>query len=80
MGVISDLRLSLETAGIGDYFACAICSVLVGAMKPDPHMYRAANSERFFDKLKYPPLRSGGYFCNYQDLFDTWRCIFFLRL
>jgi len=46
MGVISDtspsLFLTLEAAGIGDYFDCAICSDLVGAMKPDPAIYRAA--------------------------------------
>ena len=43
MGVISDtspsLPLTLEAAGIGEYFGCA---VLVGAMKPDPAIYRAA--------------------------------------
>lgn len=46
MGVISDtspsLYLTLEAAGIGDYFDCAICSDLVGVMKPDPAIYRAA--------------------------------------
>lgn len=46
MGVISDtspsLTLTLKAAGIGNYFDCAICSDLVGAMKPDPAIYRAA--------------------------------------
>lgn len=46
MGVISDtspsLPLTLEAAGIGHYFDCAICSDLVGAMKPDPAIYQAA--------------------------------------
>lgn len=46
MGVISDtspsLSLTLEAAGIGDYFDCAICSDLVGVMKPDPRIYQAA--------------------------------------
>ena len=46
MGVISDtspsLPLTLEAAGIGEYFGCAVCSDLVGAMKPDPAIYRAA--------------------------------------
>ncbi len=46
MGVISDtspsLPLTLEAAGIGDYFDCAICSDLVGVMKPDPKIYQAA--------------------------------------
>lgn len=46
MGVISDtspsLALTLEAAGIGDYFDCAICSDLVGVMKPDPAIYQTA--------------------------------------
>lgn len=46
MGVISDtspsLPLTLEAAGIGDYFDCAVCSDLVGAMKPEPAIYQAA--------------------------------------
>ncbi len=46
MGVISDtspsLRLTLEAAGIGDYFDCAVCSDLVGAMKPEAAIYQAA--------------------------------------
>ena len=46
MGVISDtspsLPLTLEAAGIGQYFDCAICSDLVGASKPDPIIYRTA--------------------------------------
>ncbi len=46
MGVISDtspsLPLTLEAAGIGEYFDCAICSDLVGVMKPDPAIYQAA--------------------------------------
>ena len=46
MGVISDtspsLPLTLAAAGISDYFDCAICSDLVGAMKPDPLIYRTA--------------------------------------
>lgn len=46
MGVISDtspsLPLTLEAAGIGDYFDCAICSSLVGVMKPDPKIYQTA--------------------------------------
>lgn len=46
MGVISDtspsLALTLEAAGIGDYFDCAICSDLVGVMKPEPAIYQAA--------------------------------------
>lgn len=46
MGVISDtspsLPLTLEAAGIGGYFDCAICSDLVGVMKPDPLIYQAA--------------------------------------
>lgn len=46
MGVISDtspsLALTLEAAGIGDYFECAICSDLVGVMKPDPKIYQTA--------------------------------------
>lgn len=46
MGVISDtspsLKLTLEAAGIGHYFDCAICSDLVGAEKPDPKIYQAA--------------------------------------
>ena len=46
MGVISDtspsLPLTLEAAGIGEYFDCAVCSDLAGAMKPDPAIYRAA--------------------------------------
>lgn len=46
MGVISDtspsLPLTLEAAGIGDYFSCTVCSDLVGAMKPEPAIYRAA--------------------------------------
>ena len=46
MGVISDtspsLELTLEAAGIGHYFGCAICSDLVGAMKPAPKIYQAA--------------------------------------
>lgn len=46
MGVISDtspsLSLTLEAAGIGNYFDCAICSDLVGAMKPEPAIYQAA--------------------------------------
>lgn len=46
MGVVSDtspsLPLTLEAAGIGEYFECAVCSDLVGAMKPEPAIYRAA--------------------------------------
>ena len=46
MGVISDtspsLPLTLEAAGIGHYFGCAICSDLVGCEKPDPRIYQAA--------------------------------------
>ena len=46
MGVISDtspsLPLTLEAAGIGAYFACAVCSDLVGVMKPAPQMYQTA--------------------------------------
>jgi len=46
MGVISDtgpsLPLTLEAAGVGSYFGCAVCSDLVGAMKPDPRIYQAA--------------------------------------
>lgn len=46
MGVISDtspsLELTLEAVGIGHYFDCAICSDLVGAMKPDPKIYQVA--------------------------------------
>lgn len=46
MGVISDtspsLPLTLEAAGIGGYFQCAICSDLVGVMKPDPKIYQTA--------------------------------------
>lgn len=46
MGVISDtfpsLQLTIEAAGLGAYFDCYICSDQVGAMKPDPLIYRAA--------------------------------------
>lgn len=46
MGVISDtspsLELTLQAAGIGQYFDCAVCSDLVGAEKPDPKIYQAA--------------------------------------
>ena len=46
MGVISDtspsLQLTLEAAGIGAYFDCAVCSDLVGVMKPAPQMYQTA--------------------------------------
>ena len=46
MGVISDtspsLPLTLEAAGISQYFDCAVCSDLVGAMKPEPAIYQAA--------------------------------------
>ena len=46
MGVISDtspsLPLTLEAAGIGRYFDCAVCSDLVGVMKPEPGIYQAA--------------------------------------
>lgn len=46
MGVISDtspsLALTLEAAGIGDYFECAICSDMVGVMKPNPKIYQTA--------------------------------------
>ncbi len=46
MGVISDtspsLPLTLEAAGIGAYFDCAVCSDLVGVMKPAPQMYQTA--------------------------------------
>lgn len=46
MGVISDtspsLPLTLEAAGIGGYFECAICSDLVGVMKPNPKIYQTA--------------------------------------
>lgn len=46
MGVISDtsisLPLTLEAAGIGHYFDCAISSDGVGAEKPDPKIYQAA--------------------------------------
>ena len=49
MGVISDtspsLPLTLEAAGIGKYFECAVCSDLVGAQKPDPRIYQAALDE-----------------------------------
>ena len=45
MGVISDtfpsLRLTVEAAGLGEYFDCYICSDEVGAMKPDRRMYQA---------------------------------------
>lgn len=45
MGVISDtfpsLKLSIQAAGISEYFDCYICSDEVGAMKPDPRMYQA---------------------------------------
>ncbi len=46
MGVISDtspsLRLTIEAAGLSDYFSSYTCSDLVGAMKPDPLIYRTA--------------------------------------
>lgn len=46
MGVISDttpsLPLTLEAAGIAQYFDSFTCSDLAGAMKPDPAIYRAA--------------------------------------
>lgn len=46
MGVISDtfpsLQLTIEAAGLGAYFDCYVCSDQVGAMKPDPRMYRTA--------------------------------------
>lgn len=46
MGVISDtspsLALTLEAARIGEYFDCAICSDLVGVMKPNCAIYQAA--------------------------------------
>lgn len=46
MGVISDtspsLPLTLKAAGIGQYFDCAVCSDLAGAMKPEPAIYQAA--------------------------------------
>ena len=49
MGVISDtspsLPLTLEAAGIGHYFECAVCSDLAGAQKPDPRIYQAALDE-----------------------------------
>lgn len=45
MGVISDtfpsLRLTIEAAGLGEYFDCYICSDEVGALKPDRRMYQA---------------------------------------
>lgn len=45
-GVISDtfpsLRLTIEAAGLGQYFDCYVCSDLVGTMKPDPRMYQTA--------------------------------------
>ena len=45
LGVISDtspsLPLTLEAAGIGDFFDCAVCSDLIGAMKPEPAIYQA---------------------------------------
>lgn len=48
IGVISDtspsLQLTLETLGIGKYFDCYICSDLVGVMKPDEKIYKAALS------------------------------------
>lgn len=48
MGVISDtspsLALTLEAAGIGEYFSCAVCSDLVGVMKPEKAIYQAALS------------------------------------
>jgi len=46
MGVISDtgpsLPLTLEKAGIGDYFRTCTASEVVGAMKPEPAIFRAA--------------------------------------
>lgn len=46
LGVISDtspsLPLTLEAAGIRDYFDCTICADLVGVMKPDSQIYQAA--------------------------------------
>ncbi|MEA5039706.1 MAG: HAD family hydrolase [Clostridiaceae bacterium] len=46
MGVISDtspsLELTLRAVGIADYFESFTCSSLVGAMKPDERIYRAA--------------------------------------
>jgi HAD superfamily hydrolase (TIGR01509 family) len=46
LGVISDtspsLPLTLEALGLGKYFDCYICSDLIGVMKPDPVIYRAA--------------------------------------
>jgi HAD superfamily hydrolase (TIGR01509 family) len=46
LGVISDtspsLQLTLEALGLGKYFDCYICSDLVGVMKPDPAIYKAA--------------------------------------
>lgn len=46
MGVISDtspsLPLTLDAAGIGRYFDCAVCSDLAGVMKPEPGIYQAA--------------------------------------
>lgn len=49
MGVISDtspsLPLTLEAAGIGKYFECAVCSDLAGAQKPDPRIYQTALDE-----------------------------------
>lgn len=46
MGVISNtgpsLVLTLEAAGIGGYFGCAVCSELTGARKPEAKIYQAA--------------------------------------
>ncbi len=46
MGVISDtgpsLPLTLEKAGIGGYFRACTASEVVGAMKPEPAIFRAA--------------------------------------
>ena len=46
MGVVSDtfpsLQLTLEAAGLGEFFDCYVCSDQVGVMKPDPRIYQAA--------------------------------------
>jgi FMN phosphatase YigB (HAD superfamily) len=46
MGVISDtfpsLNLTLEAAGLADFFQCFVCSDQVGVMKPEPLIYQTA--------------------------------------
>lgn len=46
MGVISDtspsLRLTIEAAGLARYFDSYTCADIVGAMKPEPVIYRTA--------------------------------------